>query len=61
MPNPQMWMRWRDLALFVAGLLGVVHETLIRVGPERPYLLMTFAAMMGMPLFFNGRKPKDEV
>lgn len=42
----------RDLILFVAGLGGVLHETL-RVGPERPTLLLLFAGMLGLPLFLN--------
>lgn len=48
------WPLLRDLTLFVAGLLGVMHETLVsRV--ERPSLLLIFAAMMGLPAFLNGR------
>lgn len=35
--------------LFVAGLVGVLHETLLYEG-ERPSLLILFAAMMGLPL-----------
>lgn len=45
----------RDGILFFAGLLGVVHETLI-AKTDRPTLLLLFAAMMGLPAFLN----KDE-
>lgn len=37
----------RDTVLFCAGLLGVVHQTL--VGPVEPTLLLLFAGMMGLP------------
>lgn len=37
------------MVLFVSGLLGVAHETLVTHG-ERPSLLILFAAMMGLPL-----------
>ena len=51
----------RDVVLFVAGLLGILHELLIHVGPERPYLLAVLAAMMGLPLFLRAdeRNGKD--
>lgn len=54
------WPVIRDLTLFVGGLAGVAHETLI-VQVERPTLLLLFAAMMGLPMFLraderNGRK-----
>lgn len=45
--------RWRprvtrDTALFVVGLLGVVHETVVTKG-ARPALLVTFGGMMALP------------
>ena len=46
-----MWPRVRDIALFVGGLAGVLHETLF-TQVERPSLLIVFAAMMGLPAFF---------
>lgn len=51
----------RDSVLFVFGLLGIAHETLLSSGVERPYLLLLFGAMCGLPLFLraderNGRK-----
>lgn len=50
-----MYERWpllRDMFLFVAGMAGVVHETLLTVA-ERPTLLVLFAAMMGLPAFLR--------
>jgi hypothetical protein len=38
--------------LFLGGLAGVLHETLITAG-ERPSLLILFAAMMGLPAFLR--------
>lgn len=46
----------RDLVLFVAGLLGVLHETLLTNG-DRQFLLIIFAGMMGLPVFIR----KDEM
>lgn len=54
----------RDVALFVAGLAGVAHETLI--SPiERPWLLALFAVMLGLPNFIRldemrQRRKEDE-
>lgn len=50
------WAAARQGALFLGGLLGVAHETLIYNG-ERPALLFLFAAMMGLAAFLrtNGR------
>ena len=42
------WSRARDAALFIGGLLGVLHETLF-FGGERPSLLILYGAMMGLP------------
>ena len=39
--------------LFVAGLAGVIHETVIGQA-DRPTLLLLFAAMMGLPAFLGG-------
>lgn len=39
----------RDKALFVVGLGGIIHET-VRVQVDRPYLLMLFAYMTGLPI-----------
>lgn len=49
----------RDTILFAAGLVGVLHETLI-AGPERPTLLYAFVAMMGLPLVLrDGDRRRD--
>lgn len=45
----------RDIVLLIAGLTGILHETLV-VENERPTLLMLFAAMIGLPAFLR----KDE-
>jgi len=49
--------RWkgitRDSVLFVVGILGIAHETLVQSGVERPYLLLLFGAMTGLPLFLR--------
>lgn len=42
----------RDTVLFVVGLLGVAHETLVN-DADRPTLLLLFAAMIGLPAFIN--------
>lgn len=46
------WKSLRDISLFVGGLAGVLHETVLTSG-ERPTLLLLFAAMMGLPAFFR--------
>ena len=46
------WPQWRDVILFLFGIGGVTHETLSGV-PERPTLLLLFAACMGLPLFLR--------
>lgn len=44
-----MYDRCRDLALFLAALAGVAHET-VWARAERPYLLALFASMLGLPV-----------
>lgn len=46
------WKNVRDVVLFLAGLAGVFHETVI-AATERPTLLLMFAAMMGLPAFLR--------
>lgn len=48
----------RDLVLFLGGLAGVGHETLL-VHAERPTLLILFAAMMGLPAFLRSDEKKE--
>lgn len=43
----------RDTILFATGLGLTVHEAVIRDGPERPTLLVLFAAMMGLPFILR--------
>jgi hypothetical protein len=43
------------VVLFVAGLAGVAHQTLIASAPSTE-LLIVFASMMGLPAFLR----KDE-
>lgn len=47
------WKLPRDTVLFFAGLAGIAHETLIWDGPERPTLLLLFAAFLGLPVFLR--------
>lgn len=54
-PPPAKFVR--DTVLFVIGLLGVAHETLL-AHAERPTLLLLFAAMIGLPAFIGN--PKDD-
>ena len=59
------WPAIRDILLFTGGLAGVFHETVLVAGPERPTLLILFAAMMGLPAFLlkdekNQNPPKDD-
>lgn len=49
----------RDTVLFVVGLLGVAHETLIGKA-DRPTLLLLFAAMIGLPAFISKDKKEED-
>lgn len=42
----------RSGILFITGLLGIGHETLLEHS-ERPTLLVLFAAMIGLPAFLS--------
>lgn len=44
---------WRDGLLFLTGLALIVNEAVIRTGPERPTLLVLYAAMVGLPAFLR--------
>lgn len=46
------WQQIRDAILFLGGIVGVGHETVIATA-ERPTLLILFAAMMGLPAFLR--------
>ncbi len=43
----------RDGIMFTAGLGLTINEAIIRVGSERPTLLIMFAAMMGLPFILR--------
>lgn len=54
------WKNLRDIMLFLAGMAGVFHETVV-VATERPTLLLMFAAMMGLPAFLRtDEKDQDD-
>lgn len=44
---------WRDAVLFLTGLGLIVHEAVLRSGPERPTLLVLYAGMIGLPAFLR--------
>ena len=48
----------RGTLMFLAGLGLTVNESLRRDGGERPYLLVLFAAMMGLPLAIGADKAR---
>ena len=54
-PRSFWWPPSRDLVLFLVGLAGVAHETLIAPTAD-PTLLVIFAGMLGLPAFLR----KDE-
>lgn len=50
--GPPQWLSFqalRDPILFIAGLVGVAHETLLAAEP-RWSLLLIFGAMMALPI-----------
>lgn len=51
MPVPSAKVTQKTV-LFVVGLLGVAHETLVSEA-DRPTLLLLFAAMIGLPAFLK--------
>ena len=53
----RQWSLVRDVLLFITGLLGVAHETLLAQA-ERPSLLIMFAAMLGLPAFLRSDEKK---
>lgn len=53
-----MWGHWKDTVLFLGGLGGVIHETVVS-GVDRPSLLVMFAAMMGLPAFLGADRRRN--
>ena len=55
-PSDPRFRLSRDVVLFAAGLVGVLHETFVSNG-ERPSLLILYGAMMGLPIYLrkNGK------
>lgn len=49
----------RDGAIFVVGLLGIIHQTLV-VHTDRPTLLLLFGAMIGLPAFLRLDDKKND-
>ena len=49
----------RDTILFIGGLAGIVHETVISE-QERSALLVLFATMIGLPAFLRSDEAKAE-
>lgn len=49
----------RNTVLFVVGLLGVAHETIVS-DVDRPTLLLLFAAMIGLPAFLSADDRRSE-
>ena len=49
----------RDGVLFVAGLLLLLNEALLR-SDARPDLLIVFSAMMGLPVFLRQDERRKE-
>jgi hypothetical protein len=53
--------RWphitRDTVLFVVGMAGIIHEMAL-TNVDRPYLLVLFGAMVGLPVFIRSTDEK---
>jgi hypothetical protein len=46
------WSSIRDVLLFLLGVLGVAHQTLVAPTPSES-LLVLFAACLGLPAFLR--------
>jgi hypothetical protein len=49
----------RDTVLFISGLIGVAHQTIVAKA-EKPTLLLLFGAMIGLPAFLRGDESKSK-
>jgi hypothetical protein len=62
MTSPRRIKVTRNTLLFIVGVAGVAHETLLS-SVDRPTLLLLFAACLGLPAFLPDRPnpppPKD--
>lgn len=43
----------RDTVMFAVGISGIIHEALTSGATERPFLLATFCALCGLPVFLR--------
>lgn len=50
---------WRDGMLFLVGLGLIIHEAVLRTGPERPTLLLLYAGMVGLPAFLRADEKRQ--
>lgn len=51
---------WRDVTLFLTALGLLVHELVIRTGPERPTVLMLLAGLLVAPLVMRADERRDD-
>lgn len=42
----------RDIVIFATGIVGILHEIFLS-NSDRPYLLVLFGAMIGLPAFLH--------
>lgn len=50
----------RDAVLFLVGILGIIHETVV-AKTQRPELLVVFAGMVGLPAFLRTDEAKSKI
>lgn len=50
----------RDTTLFIAGLVIILNEALVRSGPPRSELLTVGAVMVGLPAFLRADERRSE-
>lgn len=58
-PRPSV-SSWRDTLLFLTGLGLIIHEAVLRTGPERPTLLLLYAGMLGLPAFLRADEKRQD-
>lgn len=57
--RPHLGRVARDVTLFLFGLAGIAHETLIAATPD-PSLLFLFGGMVGLPAFLRRDEKGDK-